>query len=902
MMNSRFLIGLCLFLIIMNMGGPVFADSEAVPDHIILRLNSDLSTFDLNKILEPIHTEAVKQLVPSMNIWLTKIDLKKIDLETALSAVRKLSETHYAQKDHLTTLREDPLFPNDPMLGEQWNFHDSDDTDIDAPEAWGLADPTHLSPFGEELVVAIIDNGFQYDHDDLIDNVWFNEHEIPNDGIDNDNNGYVDDYWGWDVYDGDGELPVQSHGTHVAGIIGAMTDNEYLVAGVNWHGKMLCVAGESSLTSIVSQAYNYVITVKTQYIESDGEYGANIVSSNSSFGIDQADCQSGDYPIWNDLYNEMGSLGILSAGATANRNWDIDEQGDVPTSCDSPYLISVTGTNTNDERAYAFGATTIDLAAPGVSVTSTRPSNSTGTGSGTSYACPHVAGAIEFLYAVGSVELAEYYLDHPDSASLVVKQILLDSVDPLPSLQPPTSTVSGGRLNLYQAGLLAMTYPWREDSTIVVTVISDTVAAGETAHVPIHADFPEDSLFSSFEMWITGYESDITLTNISIDSTLIGDAEWMIEAYQTDDALIIAAAGAEDIGGQGTLLRLMFDVPNDLVGFIPIHIDSVIFDTGETPVQAVSGGVMITSVIDYGDVDLNGLVQAYDASHILKYLVNQIELNDIQLLNADVTIDETVSSLDASVILQYITGSISELPYDSSDVFIATGNITMRDGGIPPNQLFETPLYLSEESNIYGFEAVIGYDPSLLTYIDTVWSDQWDDFAKAVQIDSINGQIHIVGAGRETPGIDSLFATIQFRSNGSVGNNTTVSLDQLRWNEGEVQTDVAFANFEVVSIQEDEISGYGFRLDQNYPNPFNPHTTISFTLPEDLHVTLKLYDLTGRLIHTLVEGEKSAGVHQIDFDANNLASGLYFYELSARNTVSEKLTNFNSRKKMLFLK
>ncbi len=887
---------------------PVHAEPEVVPNHIIVRFYDGLDESFLQQKMNEIDIALVKPLVPSMNIWLTEIDFQETDLETALDRIRDQSEVRYAQKDHILTLRQDQLFPNDPEFGQQWNFHNTGqsggvaDADIDGPEAWYLT-TNGENIFGEELVIAIIDNGFQINHVDLADNIWVNPNEIPGDGIDNDENDYIDDVSGWDVYGNDGTHPIQSHGTHVTGIAAAVGDNQTGIASVTWNAKILPISGESSATSIVAASYNYVITMKTLYLETEGEYGANVVVTNNSFGVNQADCNTGDYPIWNDLYNEMGSLGILSAGATANANWNIDVVGDVPTGCDSPYMVSVTGTNRSDGRSgFGYGAETIDLGAPGSSVRGTRPSNSYGTGSGTSYACPHVAGAVSFLHAVGSETLIQYYYDQPDSASLLIKEMILSTVDSLPAMQGNTPTVSGGRLNLYQAALLAMNFGISEDTLIVVSIDTVIAEVGQNVLVPINVSFPQDSLFSSLEMRISGYHDYLIFEEFVTDGSMLGLAGWVYEINETDSVLIIAASGSNDISGQGVLFRLNFFVPETTLGFVPVTLDWVLFDDGSISVVSNSGGVYVFPATFYGDVDLNGLVQAYDASFVLKYLVDQIELNEQQLRNANVTADATVSALDASIILQYVVELIDELPYDTTEVFIAQGDIYMENAQVYIGQEIEIPLYLTNGDNIFAFEAMLVYEPDILTYIDTVWSDQLNGFFKEAGIEA--GSIKLAGAGTLPDGQEDTFVTIRFMVTENFSEpGTVVSLERLRWNENTVMENVAQATLsQLVGIEDNEVRVKSIVLHQNYPNPFNPLTTISFSLPNSQFITLKVFDLSGRLVKSLIDEQKNAGRHDLKFDASSLSSGLYFYELMARNTVNDTVTYFKSKRKMLFLK
>ena len=161
------------------------------------------------------------------------------------------------------------------------------------------------------------------------------------------------------------------------------------------------ISGSSSLTSTVISSYNYALDNKLLWIDTDGVLGANIVVINSSWGINYGDCNSGDFPVWNDMFNSLGELGILSVAATMNINANVDEQGDVPTGCNSNYIIAVTNTDRNDTKfsSAAYGQESIDLGAPGTSVCSIRPGNLFSCSlTGTSYSAPVVSGAVGIMY------------------------------------------------------------------------------------------------------------------------------------------------------------------------------------------------------------------------------------------------------------------------------------------------------------------------------------------------------------------------------------------------------------------------------------------------------------------------------------------------------------------------
>lgn len=388
-----------------------------------------------------------------LNIWLFEYDgagMKSTEHIALLSELRAHHQVSLAQFNHHVTMRQ--TFPNDPSFGVQWGLHNVGqsggrvDADIDAPEAWDIT-TGGITANGDQIVVAVIDGGCDLNHIDL--DLFKNIHEIPGNGIDDDSNGYVDDYDGWNAYNHSGNVSNSAHGTHVSGIAGAVGNNGTGVSGVNWGVKVLPISGASNNEAIVVEAYGYVVEMRARYNETDGAMGAFVVSTNSSFGIDYGD--PADSPIWCAMYDSMGVLGILSAAATANMNIDIDIELDVPTACPSDYLLAVTNTTRNDVKnsGAAYGKRTIDLGAPGTSILSTVTGNGYSYMTGTSMATPHVAGAVALLYAAASQYLLQQYKDDPATVAMLIKQYILDGTDPLSSLAG--ITVSGGRLNVYNS-------------------------------------------------------------------------------------------------------------------------------------------------------------------------------------------------------------------------------------------------------------------------------------------------------------------------------------------------------------------------------------------------------------------------------------------------------------------
>ncbi|MDD3559763.1 MAG: S8 family serine peptidase, partial [Melioribacteraceae bacterium] len=472
---------------------PLFSqtDDRIIHGELLVRLEPNESIEDFTREMQSLKINAKRLLSKSLNIWLVEYD-NNINATEALYSVMDNDRVKVVQHNHtiqrrlgvqektIENLMLSTTFPDDPSFGQQWGLNNTGqtggvaDADIDAPEAWDFA-TGGTSAQGDEVVVAIVDGGFDLNHEDIV--YWKNMLEIPGNGIDDDGNGYIDDYDGWNAYTHSGNITSDSHGTHVAGIAAAHGNNSKGVSGVNWGVKVMPVQGSSSNEATVVEAYSYILEMRTTYNETDGAEGAFIVSTNASFGVDFGD--PANYPLWCGIYDDLGEAGILSCGATANLNIDVDVQGDVPTACPSEYMIAVTNTTSSDNKnsGAAYGATTIDLGAPGTSIYATLPGNSYGNLTGTSMATPHVAGAIGLIVSAANNALMQAYKNNPAATALLFRDHLFDGVDPIASLDG--ITVTGGRLNVYNSVLLVSTPPDNvPPTTITDLTVTDVSSNG----------------------------------------------------------------------------------------------------------------------------------------------------------------------------------------------------------------------------------------------------------------------------------------------------------------------------------------------------------------------------------------------------------------------------------------
>ena len=364
---------------------------------------------------------------------------ENISVADAIAEYQKNPDVLYAEPNYIYSMSA--VTPSDPSYGIQWGLHNTGqiigsstgtvDADIDAPEAWDL------STGSDTVVVAVIDTGVDYTHSDLAANIWTNADEIDGDGIDNDGNGYIDDVQGWDFYNNDADPMDENaywdsfystyretyHGTHCAGIIGAVGNNGVGISGVNWNVKIMPLRflneSGSGYTSDAIDAINYA-----------SANGAHVISNS-----------------WGGTYNSQAlkdaidsSSAVVVCAAGNNYGLNIDSTPIYPAAYSSSNIIAVAATDNQDNLAgfSNYGPISVDIAAPGVNIYSTKRGSGYQYLSGTSMATPFVSGVAALVKSVNS-----------GLTNLQIRSAILNNVDTKSSLSG--KVVTDGRLNAYKA-------------------------------------------------------------------------------------------------------------------------------------------------------------------------------------------------------------------------------------------------------------------------------------------------------------------------------------------------------------------------------------------------------------------------------------------------------------------
>ncbi|MCF8242892.1 MAG: S8 family serine peptidase [Melioribacteraceae bacterium] len=823
------------------------------------------------------------------------------------------AEPKYVHKKAVVT-------PNDPGYSEQWYL-----PKISAEQAWDI------ETGNAEIVIAIVDDGINLTHNDLANNLWVNSDEIL-DGTDTDGNGFVDDINGWDFGQDDNDPTPDApnyHGTLVAGITSAETNNSIGIASIGYNSSLMPVKITDNNDLFVVDGFDGIV-----YAVDNGASIINCSWGNYDYSILGKEVV--DFAIEND---------VLVVAAAGNDGYD---EIFYPAAYDG--VLSVGATSQTDEiwSATNYG-TQVDLMAPGQDIYSTESGDGYATASGTSLASPMVAG------------LAALVKNHFDYNALQVAEQIRATTDDIYTVNPSLEYLLGsGRINAYSAltstgaksvrinnisyidngngnGIIEIgeefeieidftNYLAPSTSLIVNLISSNPNVTVNTSVFNVGSIGTLESFDNSsnpFSISISESISPGTDVNLMVQYTAdeYSDFEWISfvvsPEYATQDAnnvaLTISSDGAlgyndypywsEGIGFTyldglsllyegafmyGVSSSIVMDaahstifepVVNDFTAQYPFTLSSpgdladqqgrTIFNDG-----SASGSLGITT-----DLRTYSYVDAPDNNYIiLKYILRNQTDADVNNLYAGLFLDwdMDLDDWDDDVVVYDMENNVG-LVSDSDNQFTGGITATVQAAG----------LVSSEDYNFYaiqsdGGDGGISLDPFSTSNKFTALSNGLDKTTAGP-----NDISFVVSGGPFTiPANNSIAVAFALGAGNDIA-AASQSILNARTKYADVLSSVDRLDEEVPS---------GFALKQNFPNPFNPSTKIEFQIPGNTSsvVNLTVFDLLGRKVRTLINKSMLPGNYIVTFDASGLASGIYFYKLQAGE--------FREIKKMILLR
>jgi serine protease len=814
--------------------------------------------------------------------------------------------------------------PNDPNYINMTQF-----LQIEANTAWDVVK-------GEQggVILAIVDAGTDWRHEDLLTNIWQNNDEIPDNGIDDDYNGYIDDTNGWNFSNnsndptGNPHTPQNaSHGTHVAGIAAAVTNNNTGVSSISWNCKLMPI-NVAHPTEDLSVLYGFEGIVYAVLNEAD------IVSC--SWGA------TGAYSLFEmEIIDFAYKNGTLVVAACGNENSNNDIYHHFPSDYEHVLAVGATNKTSDDKTSFSNYGTSVDVYAPGMNILSTTPNNGYFNLSGTSMACPLTAGLAALIKT-----------QHPEWTVDQVREQIRVTANPIDQVNPLYEGLLGkGRINAYQA-VTDFSYP-----AIRLIEKSFTESGGDGI---IHSgDVVE--VKTAFTNYLAN-TSNVTISLISDDENIeITEASAQIPFFNKNDTLnatylFTVANNLPD----GYILRFYLQIKSTNYN------DKNYFELFVNPPQFAihNTGIIQTAITSQGNIgwiDFQG-----DQSGGVGFLFNgQDHLFEGGLLigTGPNTVSDCIRGDDGVT-----QDDDFKLASGEDLTIISPGQYTNEEGSAPlVDSLATSPLGISVLQKTYvdnrnDFNKFIIFRYTLTNLTDSEISNlfigqffDWDintnseDWAN-YDISRKMGYIY-----NEENNPTRLFAAKLLTSTAEVSFRAIHNPDEIydgfpnskKWQylSGKVQTlslrtidasiligegpfsispdgsiEVAFAVIGASSLDElrksaDQAQPFWnsiepeqpenpekFVLYQNYPNPFNPDTWIKYEIPISGKIIIHIYNALGQKVHTLLDNEQSPGIYQIHWDGKDgsgekVASGIYFYQLKFYGD-----KEFNEIKKMILIR
>ncbi len=876
----------------------------------------------------------------SRNLSPEEIELSKIAVirnqspHDPLFISKKLSnlpEIEWAEPHYLDELAFDP---NDLNAIEQYSL-----PLIQAPEAWDITkgDPN--------IIIAIVDTGVDWDHPDLADNIWVNEDEVPNDGEDNDNNGFPDDVRGWDFGGLDGTPdndPMEDrpdHGTHVAGIASAVTDNGTGVASIGFNCKIMAV---KTSRDDVRDGGSALISNGYDGIKYAADNGAHVINCSwGGFSFSRAN---------QEIINYAVSKGSLVVGAAGNDNLD-----KIIFPANYSGALSVGSSNSSDNKSsFSNYGVDLDIMAPGSSIKSTWQNDTYRNTQGTSMASPLVAGLAGLVFSVFS-----------DYTPLQAAEQIRVNVDNIDAQNPQFANLLGkGRINALKAVTNTNSKSIRADEFIFIEEgDGDGVfEPGEEASIEINFTNYLSPL-SSLNITIETNSQSITLLNSSLN---VGQVETGGQFNNSSNKFRFAISENASENLEATFKLIYSDGDYNDFQWTKVLINP----TYRTHINdKISLTVTSKGTLGYNDYPDNQQGDGFKYNNALSILfegallygvsANQLndaarnesgdnQTNDFQKVVA-IKIDEPGNLADQQGFTVFNDDNAQ-----SSKLGIETGLTTLSYGDNPNDEFiildyllenkspvdyndFYVGLYFDWDIGSNDITRIFNFDRLAYQFNEGSDSDPYvgvlllsegsmgyyairndgnddgfgvyDGFTKAEKWQALSNGVskaeagpfdvsYVISAG---PYDFAANDTLEFAIAVAAGDDFEKLLSNIE--RSKEKYGLIITNTDDEEFVDEIPSEY--KLNQNYPNPFNPSTVISYQLSEGGFTSLKVYDILGNEIAELLNEYQAAGNYEINFNlgitpasagrrAMSLPSGIYLYTL--------KSGNFVSTKKMILLK
>ncbi len=824
--------------------------------------------------------------------------------------------------------------PNDPLFSQQFNFQV-----IQAQAAWDVVK-------GEQgnVVVAVVDGGTDVDHGDLAANIWRNPGESgsgrESNNIDDDNNGFVDDFQGWNFANNSNDpsglssTPTSAnHGSHVGGIVSAVSDNSNQVAGVSWNAKLMPInAAVDGQDNVIGFGYAGIIYA--------AENGADII--NLSWG-------GGGAPslFEQDIIDYATSLGSVIVAAAGNESSSAPH---FPSSYKNVFSVAATGDlATGDLKKADFSnfGPTVDLAAPGQTIRSTFHNGATGIFSGTSMASPHVAGVVALVKTL-----------HPDWTNVQAAEQVRATADNTDAANPGFENQMGsGRVNALKAVTVTTPSIRIADVRFIDANGNGVIERNETVEVLLNLT---NFLAPASNISLTLEENDpfVSITSNSANIASLGTLETTASPLsfsirttssapsgrQLNFVLRIASGDYQDRERFTLVVQPLFenaninnitlsltgigrigfatteaDEPTDGFGFSFNRGPNLLFEgailagTGPSIISNAARGIGETGghVFDRDFVTANdgplriitpGAITDQESFTIFEDVLSNTPMN---LRITQESFAMSAAPNDNFILLRYTIQNSGQ----STLANFHFGLFFDWDLGTPQEVFQNQASYdavrrmgIVSHSNTFVGAMSLGTANIHYRAINNLTINDSNGFTDAEKWQALSSGLsatfagpadvsHVIANGPfSIPPSQSI--TLDYAllaANSLVELQSTATAAQVFWSQ--LITDVEDPGAPGIPTK--------FALLQNYPNPFNPTTEIRYDLAQAAEVELTVYNLLGQKIRTLVKARQAAGFHSVQWDGANaageiVASGVYLYQLRAGGFVQTH--------KMLFIK